>query len=457
VPLVCGLLPGDEATRLEHLIVGYGLAGLPFAVVLATWRRLNLRSLWVVAVGIRLLLLLLPPLLSEDVWRYVWDGAVQLAGLDPYRHAPADPALDALALDPILAAVRAQIGHADIATIYPPGAQIIFMITGLAGPNPIWIRLLLVAADGLTLLGLARWAQALGRPPQLAALYAFAPPAVLEGAVGGHIDGLGVALLVGAGLAFSRRRDGWAGAALGASIATKLLPVLVVPLLLRRAWRVVAVAAVVAGLLALPYLGGSGPGEGLAQYGGRWRGNDGAFALLINVFEHVWPPGSGTVDLSPTLSRLVLRLVAAPADALPWAEGVVFAAAKLAALGLFSLVWLALAFRHRRAPPIVAFAGLLGPAVAALLLLSPVVHPWYLLWLLPFLALAAPDARWPWPLLGWNCLIFLAYLPRPAYLRTGVWLTGPELPLLEYLPVWFGLALVGMSRVQRRGHRATDG
>ena len=107
-----------------------------------------------VAVGARLPLLLLPPLLSEDVWRYVWDGAVQLAGRDPYADAPLNAALDALAEHPVLAAVRAQIGHGHIPTIYFPTGQIFFAFAGLAGPDPLWIRLLLVGADAVAITGL---------------------------------------------------------------------------------------------------------------------------------------------------------------------------------------------------------------------------------------------------------------------------------------------------------------
>ena len=131
IPLVLGLLPGDPAARLERLIVGYGLAAIPFFVVWRGWRSLadDRRGFWLlmaVAMGARLALLTLPPLLSEDVWRYVWDGATQWAGLNPYLYAPESSAVDGVAATAQLQAVRAAIGHAYLPTIYPPAAQVAF-------------------------------------------------------------------------------------------------------------------------------------------------------------------------------------------------------------------------------------------------------------------------------------------------------------------------------------------
>jgi hypothetical protein len=452
IPLAFGLVPGTEADRLERLLIGYGLAGLPFLWVLARWRSVpSLHRLLLAALGARLPLLLLPPLLSEDAWRYVWDGAVQLAGHDPYAYAPLHPALDALAHDPTLAWVRTQIGHGHIPTIYFPTGQIFFAFVGLAGPDPIWIRLLLVAADALAIAALWHWARRLGHAPQVAALYAFAPPAVLEGAVGGHLDHLGVALLVVAGAALAGGQRWRAGVALGISIGTKLLPVVVLPLLLVRARPVVAGALLACGLLALPYLGGPGPFEGLAAFSAHWRGNDGFFALLIAGFEQIWPQGQGPVELPEWAQPWVLSLVGAPEGAHPWGDAVVFAAAKLTAAGVLGLVWLSRVVRLRRAEPAAAFAGLLGPTIAAVLLLSPILHPWYLLWVLPFLALGVAAQRaWVWPLVVWNLTIFLAYWPRPDFLRTGVWQASPTLAWVEYLPVWGGLAFLVARGVQRR-------
>ncbi|MCA9526005.1 MAG: DUF2029 domain-containing protein [Myxococcales bacterium] len=454
VPLAFGLAPGDEPTRLQHLIVGYGLAGLPFLVVWRHWRALpdRLLPLLAVALGARLLLLLLPPLLSEDVWRYVWDGATQLAGQNPYALAPLDPALDAFAREAGLGAVRAAIGHGHIPTIYPPMAQIFFAGAGLLGPSPVWIRLGLVAADGLAIAALWGLLRRWGRAPQAVALFAFAPPAVLEGAVGAHVDTLGVAALALA-LALIGRRPLAAGVALGASVATKLLPLMVLPVLLRRGRRTLGAAVVAVAVLALPYLA-AGPAllQGLGAYGARWRANDGFFALLIEGFQRVWPTSPLPVDLPTWAARGARALVGPSGGPDPmeiWADELAFAAAKAVVLGLFGLAWLVLAWRAWRASDAgAALTGLLGPATGALLLLSPVVHPWYLVWLLPFMALAAGQ-RWTWPFLTWQVTVFLAYLPRPDYLRGLGWEASPAWVWAQYAPVWIGLAIAAWAAVQR--------
>lgn len=453
IPLTLGLLPGDEPTRMARLIAGYGLAALPFLVVWRGWRELDAsrRGFWTllaVAIGVRLALLALPPLLSEDVWRYVWDGATQWAGLNPYQHAPNAAAVDGVAATPQLIAVRAAIGHAHIPTIYPPAAQLAFAGAGAIGPSPVWLRLLFVACDGLAIAGLWRWAQAIDRPPQLAALYAFAPPAVLEGAVGGHLDAMGVAAMVVAGAALARQKWLSGGVALGWSIGTKLLPLIVLPtLVLRRQWRAAIVAIGVVFTVTLPYADVGTDGlKGLGTYAADWRANDGAFAVMMASYEQIWPAGKDNVPMSPEGVAFVRALAGPPphGDATKvWPDEVVFAAAKATSIALLGVIGLICLIRAR------SFDALLGPCIAALLLLAPVVHPWYLLWALPFAALA-PRAAWSRAFLLWGCLVWLAYLPRPEYVRSGRWIVSAGAVWLQYLPVWIVMVLGGLRAVQRR-------
>lgn len=453
-PLIGGLLPGDAATRCARLVVGYALAGLPYLVVWQGWRALpptRRTLLWLLgaAAVARGALLLLPPLLSEDVFRYVWDGATQWGGINPFEHPPAAAAVDAVATDAGLAAVRAQIGHAHLSTIYPPAAQLAFAgVVGVA-PSPTLMRAAMAGLDLVTVGALWAWAGRTGRPRTVAALYAFAPVAVLESAVGGHVDALGVAGLIGAGALLAGGAAWRGGAALAVGVGAKLLPIVALPTLLWRGPRraVVACAAVVVAMAA-PYLGaGEALLRGLAAYGHRWRGNEGAFAIIAWPFERALAPLDAPADVSGGVVRLTRALVGqggAASDAV-WGDEVAFAAAKaivalvLAGFGLY---------RFARARDL---EGVFGPFVAALLLLAPVVHPWYLLWLLPFACLAVADRPRGWgaPCLVWSLLVWIAYLPRPGYLRTGDWVTSPEMAVLQYLPVWLGLAIVAVRGLKR--------
>lgn len=455
IPLAFGLVGGDEPARLERLLTGYGLAAVPYLVVVATWRRLpgGRRGLWLLlttAIGVRLALVAVPPVLSEDVWRYVWDGAMHWAGVHPFQHPPADPALDPVAAQMGLEDVRGRIGHAHLATIYPPSAQLAFAAAAGVTPRPWTVRLLMVAADAVAIASLWRWAERTGRPPQLAALYAFLPLAILESAVGGHVDALAVAATLLAGLWLASGRPMRAGVALAVGACAKLLPVIALPILLRTAPRAVLACVVAIAGLWIPYaVTGDGAMGGLAPYAHRWRANEGAFAVIAAPYEAAWPSEERPlVDPSPATVRFVRAFVGVPPD-VPvgriFPDELSFAAAKATALALLGLLWAWLLWRARD------FEGFMGPAVCGLLLLSPVVHPWYLLWVAPFCALAiGRGRRWPYPVLAWSLLAWIAYLPRPDYLRDGLWAPAPWAVWVEYLPLWFGLALCAVAGLASR-------
>lgn len=457
IPLVAGLIPGEEAARLERLIIGYGLAGLPYLYIARRWaslpddRRTLMTMLTVAAAG-RLVLLALPALLSEDLWRYLWDGAVQWAGINPYLHAPNSAAVDAVATTPELTTIRGRIGHAHIPTIYPPAAQLTFLGVTAFGASATALRLCFALADLGIALGLWRWAARLGGRPQAAALYAFAPLPMLESVVGAHVDVIGVLGLVWAGVWLSTRRGplgaGLAGVGLAVGIGAKLLPLLALPTLLRRRpWAVVATGAAVV-LMSLPYVSaGAELLDGLQAYGQRWRANDGVFALLMWPFQQIWPSGEQPVDLPLIAAEVVRRVVGAAPGAQPgevWPDEVAFAAAKLTAGGLFGLVCLHRWWRARTLDEVLA------PAMIALMLVSPVVHPWYLMWILPFAVLGLSRQAWWAPaVILWGLTAWIAYLPRPDYLRTGQWDQATGWVMLEYLPVW-GALIIGWILHRRR-------
>ncbi len=479
--LACGLLPSlfflvggmwgtTESSRLTGLIAAYGAGALPYLYLYRHWTRFPndghaLTRLLAASTAARLVLLFLPPLLSEDLWRYLWDGAVQWEGINPYLHAPISTAVDEVANSPVLAAVRAQIGHAHIPTIYPPAAQLAFAGATAWTVSEVVLRLVMVAADVLVVFGLWRWSALRGTAPQVALLYGFAPLAVAESAIGGHVDSVGVAALVLAGGALTAGRWGRAGLALAVSVGVKLMPVLALPTLLRRHKAAVLVTLLGCVALGLPYLEAGGElSKGLQSYGHRWRANDGLFALLMTGFEQIWPSSPTPVELSPEIVRGLRVLVGPSSGALPnqiWPDELAFGAAKLVVGCLFGLVILRRLWRSE------TLEDFFGPVVMALLLLSPVVHPWYLLWGLPFallsLARGTTDGRnperdvhgsepssWAKPYLLWSSLVFIAYLPRPQYLDTGRWVNESGFTLLEYGPVWALLLAAWLGTLRRR-------
>jgi len=387
----------------------------------------------------------LPPLLSEDLWRYLWDGAIQWDGQSPYALAPADGALDAWAASSTaLTEIRARIGHGEIPTIYPPPAQLAFAIAGGAGPSAgIWRACASTAEVGAA-LALWAWLRRTNRDPRAVLLWLYCPLPAVEAAVGGHVDAIGVLGLMAALFLTASNRQGAAGAALALAVGTKLFPVVA---LLRARRRAVLACGVVFGLSWLPFLGTS-PLAALSMYGHRWRANDGLFGVLVGAFEIVWPP-DGPPPAMPMVVTQLGRLLVGPDTAggiSPlWPQELAFAAAKLVAVALLGTVAL-LAWRRTCAADWPAF---LGPFTAALLLVSPVVHPWYLLWWLPFAVWAAAEGRraLAWPFFVWSGTIWLAYLPRVTLLETGRWVENGAHLVVEYLPVWIALVIAARGTV----------
>lgn len=446
-----------EAEQAEGLMYGLLIAGplwlwtCACAPLSAVPRGLWLRLLVCALVG-RVALLTVPPVLSEDLWRYLWDGAVLLGGGGPFDRAPSDPALDAFAQShPALEGIRGRIGHGHLPTIYPPVAQWIFAVFGLGGPSPLLWRLGVVAADLGVAVGLARWAHARGDSPGLAVGWLACPLVAVESAVGAHVDVFGVAGLVWAGAFFAERRGARAGWALAIAIGTKLFPALV---WLRLRGRALLYSGLALAIATLPFIADAGhPGAALTTYAHRWRFNEGLFALFSAPFEAVVAGHVGPVDLPPSWVPWARRLVGPGAEGLAaplWPDEAAFAAAKALALLLLGLVTLERWVRADRKRP---FETLLGPFTLTLMLVSPVVHPWYLLWLVPFGLLwleAAPTRGLGRAVCLWVALVPVAYVPRIWALATGHWSTDGVWPLVEYVPVWIALALALLRGLNAR-------
>lgn len=318
----------------------------------------------------RLTLLFRPPDLSEDVWRYLWDGRVARAGVSPWAWPPDDPRLANLA-----PALSARVAHREIRTVYPPAAEAIFRAAGI-GDHPFFLKSLFAAAD----LGVVAMLAGAGLPGGAfaAALYAFHPLPVTETAGQGHVDAVGVALLVAALLHVQGGRRGAAGLALGLSAMTKYVSAAAaLPLLKRGGWRtLLAAAAAGAALWAGASRGGVSPTGGLDQYATRWEFNSVAYPAVFATME------MGAV---PARAKEAFLAWKARHRDPPWTQKVfpyfysAFFARALLAL-LLGAILVAIAWRGQD------LWGSVLASVGALLLLSPTLHPWYALWAFPFAA-----------------------------------------------------------------------
>jgi alpha-1,2-mannosyltransferase len=251
------------------------------------------------------------PSSSDDVYRYVWDGKVQLAGIDPYRYPPSATELDRLRGDTLFytapnARARAkcawrlpddrcsEVNRPDVHTIYPPVAEAAFTLARMGsfgrsdGPFPLQV-LAAIGAMAASML-LALWARAQRRPAWQVAVWAWCPVTAVELGNNGHIDWL-AALTAGAAIfAYKRRRPVLAGGLLGAAIATKLYPALILPAMLRKhPWRVIGAATGLVLLSYLPHVAAVG-GSVIGYLPGYLKEEDytngGRFLLLAKVVPH---------------------------------------------------------------------------------------------------------------------------------------------------------------------------
>jgi len=412
----------DLHDRLALYLVLHGaLVGL----MAVAWRQAAgassvLRWIFVGAVLFRLIAAFGEPTLSDDLYRYVWDGRVQVAGIHPYVHAPTDPALEALRDED-----WGLINHPEVRTIYPPLAQMVFALLAGLGAGPLGFKLFFAAADLGVLAALAWLLRRAGLPPDRIVLYAWNPLAVIETAGSGHVEPLGVALVVVCAAWMTCRRAKLAALALAAAVHVKVLPLILIPGAIRR-WRNVAVLVLALALvaLALPYaLTGPAVGPGLFDYAERWEHN----AVIYSGVEAVldW------VDTGPKLKPWVGRL----RDRLGgddvfwnWVYGKVWPR-EIARMivGVLALAWiLRLSFRRGLSAPREIFLGLAG-----VLLLSPTLYPWYVLWVLPF---AVAFCSIPWMIFA--ALVPLAYIGGAGGVPWVVRLIEYGIPVLAAV-VWF--------------------
>lgn len=422
-------LAGDLRQKLPvFLAIHAVLCGL----MLLAWRQArrgvgSTRLILTGALVFRIVASLGQPALSDDVYRYVWDGRVWLHGAHPYEHAPADPALAGLRDDD-----WTRINHPELETIYPPLAQVLFLGLAAAGAGPSGFKLAMGLLDFAVVLLLGGLLRRLDLPADRLVLYGWNPLAVMETAGSGHVEPLGVAMVILAAAWIIDRRPVLSTLAVAGGFHAKLLPAILVPGYLKR-WGPRATLLLLPAALIVPWVpfavNGPAIGAGTFAYAGRWEHNAAAFPLIQLGFERL----DAAADLKGGLAALQQRLGdgALPWDFLyrhVWPRDL----ATLVASGL-ALAWLGhLVLRRRPGPARFSFLALGG-----VLLLSPTLHPWYVLWVLPF---AAAYLSWGW--LALAALVPLAY-----------WSDGGDVSwtvrAVEYLPplvVWAWLARRGRRR-----------
>lgn len=387
-----------------------GACGLVLRV--SVWgTRLSLALIVGFALLFRAAMLFTTPALSDDIYRYVWDGRVTSHGINPYSYSPDSPAL-AFLRDRLWEGIN----HKHMKTPYPPLAQATLALAYWGSPDNLKpLQVAAAATDVLVIATLLALLRLRGLPGQRVLVYAWNPLTFVQFAHSAHNDPLMLWLLLAAlWLTLSRRPYLGATALAGATLA-KLVPLLAAPLLARR-WgpRPALLFVLLLPVGYLPFLGDpQGVVQGIFYEAGDARFNESLF--------YVFARGLGLLVSSPEAAARTVTL---------------------ALLGLW-IVYLVL-----RPPGDPAGGPLRGAylVLGAYLLLSPSVEPWYLAWVLPFLCfyLKAGAGRWPFaltPALGWLLLSGLVELTELTYggASPRLWIV---VRAVEYGPLYL---LLGME------------
>ena len=342
----------------------------------------------------------MPPGLDDDIHRYVWDGRMQRLGYNPYIVVPSDPALAGLHTSE-----TRTLNNPEVPSPYPAGAQLFFRAVTSIHESTFALKVAFVVCDLAIVFVLLDILRRSRQGAHWVLAYAWNPLLATEVAGSGHIDIVGVLLLLVSVAALARRWRAVAAVALGLAVSVKFLPIVLLPLYWRRVrMRDAALAAAVVGLLYVPFLNhGRIPIGSLGTYVQRFRFNDPVFA---------------------TLERVAAPQVVAGLAVL---------------VGFLTAIWM------KRKSAELSSDAFAWP-MAASLLCAPVVYPWYMLWLLPFIRSASTV-----PIMLWTLSIIPTYYVWHLRIVGRPWVVPGWIMMLEYGSVAVAAAIIALRGIMRSG------
>ena len=330
------------------------------------------------------------PVSSDDIYRYMWDGKVQVNGINPYLYPPNAAALESLHS----AVIPKLVNQPNLPTIYFPFSEWIFYLSFLISGEHVWgLKILILAAEIATTLLLMVTTTIAGISKRFTLLYAACPLPIFMYALDAHVDVFGLTFLVLFLYLFLNKRFAFSLAALAFSLSIKPAALIVLPILffsersLKKRLYIAAVPPLLLIAQFIPYMISVNPFSTLFAFTKHWTFNGSVFNLL---------------DLF-IMNNQTSRSICA---------------------GLLMLSILFLSFNKQRLTDKIYFAFLL------LLIFSPIVHPWYIGWVTVLIPLTRK----------WSGIVFAAGASVTSitplnYLLNNTWKDYPAVLFIEYLPV----------------------
>jgi hypothetical protein len=357
------------------------------------------------------------PTLTDDMYRYVWDGRVQAHGISPYRYPPNAPELLSLRDEDIYASINRK----PVVTVYPPAAEAAFFLLWRIWPDNVhWFQAAMAAGGllaGILLMGLLR---DLGYSPARALIFLWSPLLAFETAHAAHVDGLVLPFLVGTWWARVREKDALVGFLLGVATAIKFYPALLLPFLWRPQdakgrWTMPLTFAIAIGLFYAPYV---------------LTSETSVLGYLPQYFRE-------TFNISPLVSMLnhVLDVIHLniPYRLIGLSMGGILVAA----------IWCVL---HPASDAQTALRRCIWP-IGIVTLFSQDLFAWYMLWLLPLTAIFLQPSNIKWKMLtlpkmdawmGWWLFCGLVGLSYTFFIK---WKPVNSAIQVEFVPLYLILVI----------------
>jgi len=347
---------------------------------------------WILFIGILTRLVYFPSQLIQetDPYRYIWDGQMILTKQNPYSLSPQEAyGRGLLSLDSskqeMVQYVNERINHPGVRTIYPPGAQFLFLLSQVLTPGSLVVwKIMIAIAEILILITMVLILKRLRLPPEWVVLYAWSPLIIKEFSNSLHLDVFAVLFICLMVYALIKKHHPLALLYLAIATTIKWFAIIFLPFLLimfRQSLlkNLVSIGMFFALIMAafLPFInvGAGALFEGLLRFSAQWKVNDGLFSVITNVVQSFQLPFDASV-----ISRIVVGLI-------------------------FGFIVILACQRLLKKRTIFRFLQMSMISLAALFFLMPTGNPWYFTWLFPFLIIFPSRA-----LIVFSGLVFLYYL-----------------------------------------------
>ena len=447
-------LPSLRGSYVPTFLFYYLIAGAAYAFSIYRLAKdnISLKTIWGFAIIFNLIFLFSVPSLSDDVYRYVWDGHLLNKGVNPYLLPVNSPLLDSFDTS-----LRSLVNHNWMASPYLPVSQFIFAVVSFLAPQSILaFQVTAVIFSLLTGWLILDLLNLLGLPLNRILLYLWNPLVVIEFSHGAHIDSLMIFLMMAAYwlLIRSSREESYSRQqffiygsviVLATATLTKLLPVLLVPIFLFRwGWKgLLLFIGFTLGTLTLFANGAgwglAGPLDGTGIFGAFriylqwWKFNSGIYHWLDGFISGNQSQGFVGIDIENDTPKIL-------------AKAITFSFLGLAVLASSFKAW------QTKKDDLMLLRLSIIP-LGTYLLFAATVHPWYLTLIIPILPFLMPRKDEPdfyhifiWSWIYFSIAVAFSYLTYydPEKLREHTWVR-----LVEYVPVYLILAWAFLSQIKK--------